>query len=260
MIKLGVNIDHIATLREARAINEPDPLEAVFIAKNAGAHQITLHLREDRRHINELDLKRVIESSALPINVECSVDKDIVSIVSLLKPHRVTIVPEKREEVTTEGGLDVKSAHMKIKSIIEIFKKKEIETSLFIDPDKEAIDISKKIGADAIELHTGRYANLFLSKNSNINHTTHKLFPKLSRSELEAEIDLELQKIQECASYAKNLGLFVAAGHGLNYQNLEHITNLEDIEELNIGHSIIARAVFVGLEKAIREILTLCQK
>ncbi|MFP4332661.1 MAG: pyridoxine 5'-phosphate synthase [Campylobacterales bacterium] len=259
-MKLGVNIDHIATLREARAINEPDPLEALFVVKNARADQVTLHLREDRRHINELDLKRVIESSLLPVNVECSIDKDVVSIVSLLKPNRVTIVPEKREEITTEGGLDVKSTSSKIKGIIEVFRKKEIETSLFIDPDRDSIDISKKIGADAIELHTGRYANLFLAKNSNINHTQHKLYNKLSRSELKSEIENELKKIEECATYAKSLGLFVAAGHGLNYQNVEPIVKIKDIEELNIGHSIIAKALFVGLKEAVEEMVILCQK
>lgn len=256
-MNLGVNIDHVATIREARRINEPDPLEATFIATSAGANQITLHLREDRRHINEFDLERIIASCKIPVNVECSTNTEIVSIVSSLRPQRVTLVPEKREEVTTEGGL---SLHDKkcLKEVIDRFHKESIDVSLFIDPNLGALEESKELGADAVEFHTGAYANLYAARFGNINRTRHKIYENLSRNELDIALKKALKELKKCAKEAEGLGLFVAAGHGLNYQNVKEITKIEYIKELNIGHSIVARAVFVGLWQAIKEMKELC--
>jgi len=252
-MKLGVNIDHIATLREARAINEPDPLMALEICKKAGAEQITIHLREDRRHIDDFDVKRIIESSFLPVNVECSINEDIVNIISNLKPHRVTIVPENRNEVTTEGGLDLFKNSDKIKKAIDKFLENNINISLFIDPDIAQIEEAKTLDANMIELHTGRYANLFLALNTNINYTKHKLFENIDRKTLSKMLQDELNIIKDSSIFAKDIGLEVAAGHGLNYQNVAQIAKIKEIEELNIGHSIIANSIFMGLENAIKE-------
>jgi pyridoxine 5-phosphate synthase len=249
-MKLGVNIDHIATIRNARRINEPDPLFALEILKQAGANQVTIHLREDRRHIMDFDAKRICENSFLPVNIECSIDNEIIKIVKNLKPQRATLVPEKREEVTTEGGLDVIKLNTQIKRAIDELKESEIEVSLFIDPDFKQIEESKKIGADAIELHTGRYANIFLSLNSNINSTPFKIFT-LDKKSLKKELEIELNLIKDSAKVAKDLELFVAAGHGLNYQNVCEIAKIKEIEELNIGHSIIANSIFIGLKEAV---------
>ena len=252
-MKLGVNIDHIATLREARAINEPDPLMAVGICKEAGAEQITIHLREDRRHIDDFDVRRIIESSFLPVNVECSINESIVDIICDLKPHRVTIVPENRDEVTTEGGLDLFKNSDRIKNAIDKFLNNDIEVSLFIDPDIAQIEESKILGATMIELYTGKYANLFLALNTNINYTKHKLFENIDKKTLSKMLDDEIKIIKDSAVFAKDIGLVVAAGHGLNYQNVNKIVEIKEIEELNIGHSIIANSIFMGLEKAIKE-------
>jgi pyridoxine 5-phosphate synthase len=256
-MKLGVNIDHIATLREARAINEPDPLMALEICKKAGADQITIHLREDRRHIDDFDVRRIIESSFLPVNVECSINGSIVEIISSLKPHRVTIVPENRDEVTTEGGLDLFKNSDKIKKAIDTFLKNDIEVSLFIDPDIAQIEEAKVLNVSMIELHTGRYANLFLALNSNLNHTKHKLFTEFDRKTLSKMLKDEVEIIKDSAKFAKDLGLEVAAGHGLNYQNVKDIASIKEITELNIGHSIIANSIFMGLENAIKEMKNL---
>jgi pyridoxine 5-phosphate synthase len=252
-MRLGVNIDHIATLREIREINEPDPLMAIEICKRGGADQITIHLREDRRHIDDFDVKRIIESSFLPVNVECSINEEIVEIVSNLKPHRVTLVPEKREEVTTEGGLDLFGNNEKITNAINKFVEHDIEVSLFIDPDIAQIEESKVLGASMIELHTGRYANIFLALNTNINYTKHKIFNEYDRKTLSKMLNDELNILQDSAIFAKDLGLVVGAGHGLNYQNVKHILKIKEIVELNIGHSIIANSVFMGLENAVKE-------
>jgi len=252
-MKLGVNIDHIATLREARAINEPDPLMALEICKKAGAEQITIHLREDRRHIDDFDVRRIIESSFLPVNVECSINEDIVNIISNLKPNRVTIVPENRNEVTTEGGLDLFKNSDKIKQAIDKFLENYISVSLFIDPDIAQIEEAKTLDANMIELHTGKYANLFLALNTNINHTKHKLFENIDRKTLSKMLQDELNIIKDSSVFAKDIGLEVAAGHGLNYQNVTQIAKIKEIEELNIGHSIIANSIFIGLENAIKE-------
>jgi pyridoxine 5-phosphate synthase len=250
-MKLGVNIDHIATLREARKINEPDPLMALEILKEAGADQVTTHLREDRRHINDFDAKRIIESSFLPVNMECSINEEIIDIICKLKPHRATIVPEKREEVTTEGGLDLFKNEKRILNAIEKLHKNEIEVSLFIDPDFEQIKKAKNLNAEMIEFHTGRYANLHLALFSNLNSTPNKIFENLDRNTLKKELSLELDLIKDASKLAKDLDLEVAAGHGLNYQNVKEIADIPEIGELNIGHSIIANAVFIGLKEAI---------
>jgi pyridoxine 5-phosphate synthase len=256
-MRLGVNIDHIATLREARAINEPDPLMALEICKKAGADQITIHLREDRRHIDDFDVRRIIESSFLPVNVECSINESIVEIISSLKPHRVTIVPENRDEVTTEGGLDLFKNSNKIKKAIDKFLENDIEVSLFIDPDISQIEEAKVLNVSMVELHTGRYANLFLALNSNLNYTKHKLFTEFDRKTLSKMLKDEIEIIKDSAKFAKDLGLEVAAGHGLNYQNVKKITSIKEITELNIGHSIIANSIFMGLENAIKEMKNL---
>ncbi len=250
-MKLGVNIDHIATLRNARKINEPDPLMALQVLKEAGADQVTIHLREDRRHITDYDAKRICQNSFLPVNMECSINREIIDIICELKPHRATLVPEKREEVTTEGGLDIIKFETQIKNAIEKLHENEIEVSLFIDPDFDQINKSAQIGAEMIELHTGKYANLFLALNTNINHTPFKIFEEYDRKTLIKMLDDELKLIKDSAILGVDLGLEVAAGHGLNYQNVKKIAKIKEINELNIGHSIIANAVFLGLKEAI---------
>ncbi|RDU61185.1 pyridoxine 5'-phosphate synthase [Helicobacter marmotae] len=253
---LGVNIDHIATLREARAIYEPDPLEAVFIAKNAGAGQITLHLREDKRHIHDSDVKRIVQSSPLPVNIESALDEKIIDYLCALKPQRITLVPEKREEVTTEGGLDIESHYDSIRDTLKAFESAGIASALFIDPKKESIFLARELGADAVELHTGRYANLCLMAYSNLSRT-HRCIKdmNLPLQEQVKEIEKCLMELRECANLATSSidtrSLKCFAGHGLNYQNVAQIASIPHITELNIGHSIIARAVFVGLERAI---------
>lgn len=250
MPKLGVNIDHIATLREARKINEPDPLQAIFIAQNAGANQITIHLREDRRHINDFDVRRIIESAPLPINVESSTNSAIIDYLISLRPQTITLVPENRAEITTEGGLKISET---LRPTIARLRDSGIKVSLFIDSQIADIEGAKELGAEAVELHTGRFANLFLILNSNLNRTPNKLQIPNARE----EYDIALQNLRKGAEFAKSIGLEVFAGHGLNYQNVGEILSISAITELNIGHSIIARAIFVGLENAIREMIAL---
>ncbi|RDU73132.1 pyridoxine 5'-phosphate synthase [Helicobacter aurati] len=289
-MKLGINIDHIAYLRETRKINDPDPLEAIFIAKRAGASQITVHLREDRRHICEYDLERIIESSFLPVNVECSTNQEILNKVCTLQPHRITLVPENRNEVTTEGGLLLKDSLL---PILENILNKDIPLALFIDPDRQSIEkclsfvaqlgicpkqqgiISNKNSRTnsatqshtpnryplGIELHTGKYANLFLMSHSNLTRT-HNSIQALQqpRHVLLSLLDSELHSIESQSIFAKNEGLSVFAGHGLNYHNVQPIANMQAIEELNIGQSIIARAVFSGLQNAITDMLNIIRR
>ncbi len=261
MIKLGVNIDHIAVLREARKINDPDPVEALGIVKRAGADQITIHLREDRRHIHDEDARRIVELSPLPVNMECSIDEDIVDIVCRLKPHRATLVPERREEVTTEGGLDIFKYEERTLAAIEKLHAHEIEVSLFIDPDLEIISRSDALGADWVELHTGSYANIYAMLHSNLPHSHHSIESlELPRHTLRTKLDESVETLKGAADHAASLGLEVAAGHGLNYQNVHAIVDIEAIGELNIGQSIVARSVFTGLEEAIREMLKLLRR
>ncbi len=257
---LGVNIDHIAVLREARKINDPNPLDALGITARAGANQITIHLREDRRHIHDEDAKNIILCSPLPVNLECSVNPDIIEIVAELKPHRATIVPENREEVTTEGGLDLNEPNFaNIDKSVHYLKARGIETSLFIDPTIEAIRAAKTIGVEWVELHTGTYANIYAMLYTNLINSYHSIKElEIERRTLKKMLEKSLKELENSTNEAKEFGLRVAAGHGLNYQNVKAIVDIEGIEELNIGQSIIARSIFTGLEKAIvdmRELL-----
>ena len=226
MALLGVNIDHIATLRESRKGIEPEPVYAASIAEQNGADQITIHLREDRRHIQDRDLKLLKQTIQTKLNLEMASTKEMVKIASEIKPDTVTLVPEKREELTTEGGLSLTG---ELRDTIFSLKKAGIEVSVFIEPDLTMIQTAKDLGADAVEIHTGRYANL---KNEN-------------------EIQSEVDKIYKAAILIKKLGMRVVAGHGLNYHNTQQLVELNIIEEFNIGHSIISRAVFSGLAEAV---------
>ena len=251
---LGVNIDHIAVLREARKINDPNPLDALGICKLAGADQITIHLREDRRHIHDNDAIKICEQSALPVNLECSINEEIIDIVCKMKPSRATLVPENRDEVTTEGGLDLESNFQRIKKAVKKLHENEIEVSLFIDPDKKMIELSSKLKVEWIELHTGTFANVYAMLYSNLENSHHSIKElELSRNELKNLLEKSEKEIKKAANLANKLNIKVAAGHGLNYQNVTKISNIKTIQELNIGQSIIARSVFIGLEKAIKD-------
>ncbi|WP_456433524.1 pyridoxine 5'-phosphate synthase [Nitratifractor sp.] len=253
-MKLGVNIDHIAVLREARRINDPDPLQALGICARAGADQITIHLREDRRHIHDDDAEAIIRHSPLPVNLECAQAPDIVDFVCRHRPHRATLVPEKRQEVTTEGGLDLKRDPAALEAVIGRMREAQVEVSLFIDPDPYAVEAARKLGAQWVELHTGRYANLWAMLHSNLPRTRHRIESlDLPRDKLRRMLDEEYARLASLAREAGESGLRVAAGHGLNYQNVAPIVQIPEIEELNIGQSIVARSVFVGLETAVRE-------
>jgi pyridoxine 5-phosphate synthase len=255
---LGVNIDHIAVLREARKVADPDPLDALSIVKRAGADQITIHLREDRRHIRDEDAENIVRLSALPVNLECAIAPEIIDIVCRLKPQRATIVPEKREEVTTEGGLAVTGEQAALKTTIAKLHKNEIEVSLFIDPTAQSIEAAKELGAEWIEFHTGKYATVYAMLYGNLVHTPYSI-PELElpRATLKRMLHDELKTLR-CLSYdAAEMGLRIAAGHGLNYQNVKEIVEIETIEELNIGQCIIARSVYTGLEQAILDMRAL---
>ena len=234
MATLGVNIDHIANIRQARLTVEPDPVQYAFLAELGGADSITVHLREDRRHIQDRDIFLLKETIKTKLNLEMAATDEMLEISKKLLPDFVTLVPEKREEITTEGGLDVKNNQKYLKDFVTSLKSSNIEVSAFIDPVTDQISSSGQIGFDFIELHTGKYADL---KGK--------------------EQYIELQKIIESTYYAIDLGLVVNAGHGLNYQNVEKIASINNMNELNIGHSIVARALAVGLEKAVREMKAL---
>jgi pyridoxine 5-phosphate synthase len=249
---LGVNIDHIAVLREARKVADPDPLDALGICKRAGADQITIHLREDSRHMQDAAAGNIIELSMLPVNLECAIAPEMIDIACDLKPHRVTLVPEKREELTTEGGLAVEGEQSKLKEAIKRLQKEEIEVSLFIDPTLSAVTASLDLGVEWIEFHTGKYANVYAMLYSNLSKTHHSIPElELSRKILKQMLDDELRNLRLLSCDAMERGLRVAAGHGLNMQNVKEIVEIETIEELNIGQSIVARSVYVGLEQAI---------
>ncbi|TQR60578.1 pyridoxine 5'-phosphate synthase [Campylobacter troglodytis] len=252
---LGVNIDHIAVLREARQVDEPNVLEAALIvARNA--EQITLHIREDRRHVKEHDLETILKHCKCPVNLECANDEAMLSLACEFAPHRVTLVPEKREELTTEGGLNLESKG--ILKAIDTLKSHDIEVSLFIDPNEASVKKAAALKADFVELHTGAYANLHSAFYTNILKTPYKIKElDLSRFELRSRLEKELERIKSSANLGLNLGLKIAAGHGLNYKNVEEIAKIQAICELNIGQSIVARAVFVGLEQAIKEMKAL---
>ena len=252
---LGVNIDHIAVLREARKVADPDPLDALGICKRAGADQITIHLREDRRHMHDADAKNIIEFSMLPVNLECAISPDMIDIACKLRPYRVTLVPENREEVTTEGGLAVTGEQPKLKEAIKRLHEQGIEVSLFIDPTLDAVRASIDLNVEWIELHTGKYANIYAMLYSNLAKTHHSIPElELSRKILKQMLDDELRNLRLLSCDAMELGLRIAAGHGLNMQNVSDIVEIETIEELNIGQSIIARSVYVGLEQAILDL------
>ena len=251
-MKLGVNIDHIAVLREARKVADPDPLDALSICKRAGADQITIHLREDRRHIQDIDAKNIIKLSSLPVNLECAIEPSMIDIACKLRPYRVTLVPEKRKEVTTEGGLCVTGEQNKLKDAIKRLQTEEIEVSLFIDPTLSAVKSSIDLGVEWIEFHTGKYANIYAMLHTNLSRTHHSIAElELSRKILKQMLGDELCNLRLLSCEAMERGLSVAAGHGLNMQNVTNIVEIETIEELNIGQSIIARSVYVGLEQAI---------
>ena len=259
---LGINIDHVAVLREARRVNDPDILQAMYVAIQAGADQITIHLREDRRHIRDTDAYRITKLSRVPVNLECSVDPEITKIVCDIKPHRATLVPEKREEVTTEGGLDIVANEKRIRKTIELLKESEIAVSLFIDPYETSIEVAKNLGADMVELHTGAYSNIFATLHSNLAASHHRIeeLKAKDRDTLKQMLHDSLEELKTAAEYAEGLGLEVAVGHGLNYHNVYNITAIKAITELNIGQSIVARSVFTGLENAIREMKALVSK
>jgi len=258
---LGVNIDHVAVLREARRVNDPDILQALYVACENGAQQITIHLREDRRHIQDSDVKDILRHSKVPVNLECSINKEILEIVTELRPHRATLVPEKREEVTTEGGLDVFGFEKEVAAAIEKLHAASVPVSLFVDPTIEAMEKSKALGAQMVELHTGLYSNLFAMLHSNLPYTNHSVKElDFSRDELEKRLQKAYDELKISALHAKSIGLEVAAGHGLNYHNVSEIVKIDAISELNIGQSIIARSLFSGLDKAIEEMRTLLQR
>ena len=257
-MKLGVNIDHIAVLREARQINDPNPLDALGIVKRAGADQITIHLREDRRHIQDTDAHSIIYLSTLPVNLECAMSPEMIRIACELRPQRVTLVPEKREEVTTEGGLDLISNNIQLKQAINQLQQFEIEVSLFIDPTLENIETAKDLGVEWIEFHTGKYANIYAMLYANLSNTHHHIKAlELPRKKLTEMLEEELTNLRVLSHDAIKMGLKVAAGHGLNYENVSAIVEIESIEELNIGQSIIARSIFTGLEQAILDLKNL---
>lgn len=253
---LGVNIDHVAVLREARQVNDPDLLEAAILVSNL-SDQITIHVREDRRHVNENDLSNILKYCKCIVNLECSIS--MIDLALKYKPTRVTLVPEKREELTTEGGLNL--CNENLAKAIDKLKKADIELSLFIDPNLDDVKKSKELNADFIELHTGFYANIHNALYTNINHTNYKI-PSLDLSKIELKklLDKELLKLKECALLASNLNIEVAAGHGLNYKNVKNIVKIDEIKELNIGQSIVARSVFVGLKEAIKEMKVLLKR
>ena len=229
-IYLGINIDHVATLREARGTKYPDPVHAAIQAELAGADSITMHLREDRRHIQDEDVFRMKAAIQTKLNLEMAVTDEMIAIASEVQPEDCCLVPEKREELTTEGGLDVVSQKEKIKNACEKLSRKSVKVSLFIDADKAQVDAAKECGAPVIEIHTGHYADL----------------------QNETERESELNRIKSMTEYAHSIGLQVNAGHGLNIHNVGDIAVIPEIVELNIGHAIIADSVFLGLPKAVK--------
>ncbi|NIM19290.1 MAG: pyridoxine 5'-phosphate synthase [Candidatus Latescibacteria bacterium] len=232
MVRLGVNIDHVATVRQARRTVEPDPLSAAVVAEMAGADQITIHLREDRRHIQNRDARLIREVVKTALNLEMAATPEMHEIALALHPDSVTLVPEKREEVTTEGGLDLKSVGPGIGDLIVTLKDAGIKLCAFLDPDLEQIKEAAHLKFQAVEIHTGQYANATAATRES-----------------------ELEKIKETASAIRHFGMAAHAGHGLDYHNVTAVAQVPEIEELNIGHAIIARALFIGLEQAVRDML-----
>jgi pyridoxine 5-phosphate synthase len=232
-MRLYVNIDHVATLREARQTDEPDPVQAAAECEQAGADGITVHLREDRRHIQDADVKALAESVHTVLNLELGAHHEIVKLATRIKPFQATLVPEQRQEITTEGGLALRKGDRRLTGAIDRLQRAGIRVSLFIDPSRKTIDTARALGVPAIELHTGRYA-----------HTWRRG-------------DAALEALRRAAAHAKQIGLAVHAGHGLTYDNVRAVAAIPEIEELNIGHSIVSNAVFWGLEEAVRRMKTL---
>jgi pyridoxine 5-phosphate synthase len=235
-MRLYINLDHVATVREARKTDEPDPVRAAVLAELGGAEAITVHLREDRRHINERDVLLLMQTVRTGVNLELAVSEEIVSFALEHRPMQATLVPERREEITTEGGLDLGTPERceRVASAVARLRDAGIRTSLFIDPVDATVKLSKQLGADAVELHTGEYANATVAGRQS-----------------------ELQRLRHAASVGRNAGLAVHAGHGLTYENVTPVAAISEIEELNIGHSVVSRAVLVGMERAVREMLQL---
>jgi pyridoxine 5-phosphate synthase len=235
MARLSVNVDHVATVRQARGIREPDPLLAAGLAELAGADGIICHLREDRRHINDRDVRRLRETLQTKLNLEMAAVDEMIGIAREIVPDVATLVPERREELTTEGGLDVKAAPERYQKVVDGLHNKGIEVSFFIDPDPSQIDAAHEVGGDVVEIHTGHYAE--------------------ARSEKEALSRFHL--IESAVKHSADRDLKIAAGHGLNYSNIKRFSAIPMIEEYSIGHSIIARAIFVGIEMAVKEMISL---
>jgi len=229
VIRLGVNVDHVATLRQTRRIDTPDPVQAALLAERGGADGITVHLREDRRHIQERDVELLRERIRTKLNLEMAVTEEMVRLAERFRPDDACFVPERREELTTEGGLDVVAHRARIKEAVKRFQAHGIRVSLFIDPERSQIEASREAGAHGVEIHTGRYCDASGDKTR------------------------ELEQVAAAAALAHRLGLEVHGGHGLNYQNVLPIARIPEIVELNIGHSIVARAVMVGMERAVGE-------
>lgn len=237
MIRLGVNVDHVATVRQARRVDVPDPVEAALLAEAAGADGITVHLREDRRHIQERDVRILRQRLDTKLNLEMAVTPAMLAFAENVRPDDACFVPEKREELTTEGGLDVVSHRQKIREATQRLHSLAVRVSLFVDPETAQIEASRDVGAHAVEIHTGAYCNA-----------------------LSVEREKQLQAILEASKFAQSLGLVVHGGHGLNYDNVLPIAQIPEMAELNIGHSIIARAIIVGIEQAVREMKDLLSK
>ncbi len=237
-MKLGVNVDHVATLREARGTTYPDPVVIAMLAEYAGCNSIVMHLREDRRHVKERDVLLAKKALKVPLNLEMSVNKNIVDFAVDFKPEQVTLVPEKRKELTTEGGLDLAKHYKKIDKAICRLKAIGAKVSLFVDPFKHAINIAKKMSIDIIEINTGKY----------------------SEAKTTISLERELKKIKGAVDFAKQKGFFVAAGHGIDYANIKGIAKIKGIDELNIGHSIICRSVGTGMVLAVEEMISLVEE
>jgi pyridoxine 5-phosphate synthase len=236
-VLLGVNIDHVATVRQARGTAYPSVTDAAVLAERAGADSITIHLREDRRHIQDADVKSLCEDGSTRINLEMAVTEEMIAIALKRKPADVCLVPEKREELTTEGGLDVASNRKAVTGAVARLQEAGIRVSLFIDPDREQLDAARDCGAPVVELHTGTYADADVP-----------------------EQEEELQRLLDACVYGHSVGLRINAGHGLHRGNVQQVARLPHMEELNIGHSIIARSIFVGLEEAVREMCDLIRE
>ena len=239
-MRLHINVDHVATVRQARRTDEPDPVHAAVLAELGGADGITVHLREDRRHIQDRDVRLLMETVRTGVNLELAVASDVVEIATELKPMTATLVPEKREEITTEGGLQLgEPKHREsVAKAVQRLHDAGIRTSLFIDPDAQTIRAAADLGVDAIELHTGEYAEAWKQRHSR---------------EGAPQVGVHLARVRSAAALGRSFELAVHAGHGLTYENVTHIAAIEEIEELNIGHSVVSRSILVGMERAVRE-------